>query len=190
MNGPEFKTSKPLSTRVYSKMPKSFTILCISHLEWTETLFQRPQQVMLRLSRKHKVIYFQEWSLKEWVQGTLKGKKFTNRWINSNLLVYNFVRPLPSFGGRWRAAMSFCKRLSIKRTKHRAWLQKLRANGQPMLFLEWMVLEKSPMGRSRLGRVAAKIVSAKSQNFRSMEKSRCWDGLYRSRMPSREWLRA
>jgi glycosyltransferase involved in cell wall biosynthesis len=72
---------------------------------------------MLRLSRHHKVIYFREWSLKEWVKGLLKGKRFTNRWINHNLLIYNFVLPLPSIGGRWQSAISLNKRLSIRKTK-------------------------------------------------------------------------
>jgi UDP-galactopyranose mutase len=72
---------------------------------------------MLRLSRKHKVIYFREWSLKEWVKGILKGKIFRNQRVNANLLVYNFILPLPSLGGKWRSAMSLSKWLSRRKTK-------------------------------------------------------------------------
>lgn len=35
------------------------TILCLSHLRWDTKLFQRPQQLMLRLSRKFNVLYVQ-----------------------------------------------------------------------------------------------------------------------------------
>lgn len=36
----------------------SFSIACLSHLGWDTKLFQRPQQVMSRLARRHRVDYF------------------------------------------------------------------------------------------------------------------------------------
>jgi len=35
-----------------------FSIVCLSHLSWDENLFQRPQQVLSRLARRHSVDYF------------------------------------------------------------------------------------------------------------------------------------
>ena len=32
-------------------------IICLSHLKWEETLFQRPQQIMTQLARTHRVLY-------------------------------------------------------------------------------------------------------------------------------------
>jgi glycosyltransferase involved in cell wall biosynthesis len=85
----------------WEKKP-TITILCISHLEWTDTLFQRPQQVMLRLSRTHKVIYYKEWAFKEWVRGKANSSKIGATWsnMNANLTVCDFVMPLPRFRNR------------------------------------------------------------------------------------------
>ncbi len=47
-----------------------FSIACLSHLIWDKNLFQRPQQVMSRLARRHRIEYFCQiptrefWSLK------------------------------------------------------------------------------------------------------------------------------
>ncbi len=46
-------------------MPSPFHIVCLSHLVWEETLFQRPQQLMSRLAaRGHTVRYFAQWPLR------------------------------------------------------------------------------------------------------------------------------
>lgn len=78
--------------------PISHTILCISHLEWTERLFQRPQQVMLRLSGRYKVTYFSKRYFKQWIglAGRLNFKELRSFHVNENLFVWNLLMPLPT----------------------------------------------------------------------------------------------
>jgi len=38
--------------------PKRFSVACLSHLTWDKNLFQRPQQVMSRLARRHPIEFF------------------------------------------------------------------------------------------------------------------------------------
>lgn len=101
-----------------------FTILCISHLEWTKTLFQRPQQVMLRLSERYNVIYFREWCLKEWIKGILNKKDMKSFKVNKNFFIFNPVMPLPTLKrkikifellNRWLVTQSL--KMTIKRNK-------------------------------------------------------------------------
>ena len=40
-----------------SEPAKPIDIVCLSHLKWEHTLFQRPQQIMRRLSETRKVVY-------------------------------------------------------------------------------------------------------------------------------------
>jgi len=81
-----------------SKKPKA-TIVCISHLEWTDTLFQRPQQVMSRLSKRHHVIYYKEWAFREWIHGKAAPGSIAGlcRKVNSSLAICDFAMPLPRF---------------------------------------------------------------------------------------------
>lgn len=65
---------------------KSFDIICLSHLKWEHTLFQRPQQLMCQFSREHKVIYVAHCSTKEFFGNLLRGriKDYVGRY-NKNL---------------------------------------------------------------------------------------------------------
>jgi len=54
---------------------QNFDIVCLSHLKWELTLFQRPQQIMRQLSKDHKVLYIAFCSTKDFVKGILKGNK-------------------------------------------------------------------------------------------------------------------
>ena len=96
-----------------------YAILCVSHLEWTDTLFQRPQQVMLRLSKRHRVIYFKEWAFKEWVRGRSNSKRIgaTCFKVNSNLTVCDFVMPLPRFRNRIKVFETFGHRLAFRQIR-------------------------------------------------------------------------
>lgn len=38
-------------------LPNEYPVICLSHLKWEQTLFQRPQQIMKRLARKRRVLY-------------------------------------------------------------------------------------------------------------------------------------
>jgi len=51
-----------------------FDIICLSHLKWEHTLFQRPQQIMRRFARDHRVIYVAHCSTKEFLSAFFKGR--------------------------------------------------------------------------------------------------------------------
>ena len=98
------------------------TILCISHLEWTRHLFQRPQQVMLRLSKSYKVVYLKVWWSKEWMHLKKHYRKLRSFRVNDNLTVFNVLMPLPTLAGRlklfkqfneWHLLYSLKRHLSI-----------------------------------------------------------------------------
>ncbi|MBN1899953.1 hypothetical protein JW926_01350 [Candidatus Sumerlaeota bacterium] len=56
------------------RINEGFDILCLSHLKWEQTLFQRPQQIMREFSRDRKVLYVSNCSFREFLQAMLKGK--------------------------------------------------------------------------------------------------------------------
>lgn len=95
----------------------TFTIVCISHLEWTETLFQRPQQVALRLSERHKIIFVDELWLKDWVKGLFSKERKNSFWVNDNLLVYRPLMPLQTLNKKPRFFKYLNKWLVERRLK-------------------------------------------------------------------------
>lgn len=52
----------------------SYDIICLSHLKWEKTLFQRPQQIMKQFARDRRVIYVAHCSTKEFIKAFLKGR--------------------------------------------------------------------------------------------------------------------
>lgn len=50
-----------------------FDIICLSHLKWETTLFQRPQQIMTQLSQSHRIIYVASCKTKEFFLNIIKG---------------------------------------------------------------------------------------------------------------------
>ncbi len=54
-------------------------IVCLSHLAWEQTLFQRPQQIMSRMAaRGHDVLYLSKISTKRWWMDRLRGRADRN----------------------------------------------------------------------------------------------------------------
>ena len=47
-----------IASRIDKGVEAPFTIACLSHLSWDAKLFQRPQQVMSRFAKRHRVDYF------------------------------------------------------------------------------------------------------------------------------------
>lgn len=71
-------------------MPALPPIVCISHLTWERTLFQRPQQIMSRLAaRGHDVFYLSKISSRRWLGQTLRGRRDLNRGREGRLLFRN-----------------------------------------------------------------------------------------------------
>jgi hypothetical protein len=62
-------------------------IICVSHLKWTQSLFQRPQQVMQRLSESHSVLFSYPVALREWSGMLLRGESVRQRLaLSANLM--------------------------------------------------------------------------------------------------------
>ena len=49
-------------------------IICLSHLKWERTLFQRPQQLMQQMSHRRKVLYVAVCGLREFLAALLRGR--------------------------------------------------------------------------------------------------------------------
>ena len=97
----------PLMFRQYSRIDfmesdrSPWLIVCVSHLEWTESLFQRPQQVMQRLSQSHAVLFSYPIALREWGTMFLRGESVRRCLpLNANLTVLRERSLLPAWGGR------------------------------------------------------------------------------------------
>ncbi|MCX7014019.1 MAG: glycosyltransferase [Candidatus Sumerlaeota bacterium] len=56
-----------------SESDQGFDIICLSHLKWEQTLFQRPQQIMRRLSQRHRIIYIANCSTRDFLRSVYKG---------------------------------------------------------------------------------------------------------------------
>lgn len=76
-------------------------IICLSHLKWEETLFQRPQQIMKRLAQNNRIVYVANMNtrdfLKAWrtgVKSVYKGQPHPNLQY-LNLPYLPFTRYLP-----------------------------------------------------------------------------------------------
>jgi glycosyltransferase involved in cell wall biosynthesis len=53
---------------------QDYDIICLSHLKWEHTLFQRPQQIMREFAREHKVLFVANCSFRKFVKALFKGK--------------------------------------------------------------------------------------------------------------------
>lgn len=71
------------------------TIICFSHLNWDRNLFQRPQQLMLRLSKNFNVLYVNDHSFNQFFRGFLHKEKLSYE-VNDSLTVYSPFA-LPTF---------------------------------------------------------------------------------------------
>jgi len=59
-----------------SKSLTDYEILCLSHLRWETTLFQRPQQLMTRFDRMGvRVFFLSQWSTRRYVSALLAGRR-------------------------------------------------------------------------------------------------------------------
>ena len=89
-------------------------IVCFSHLKWDPRLFQRPQQVMSRLARRHRVLYVKQLAPKDLLENRSIGRVHE---VESGVKLFEPVMP-PSVverigGGRW-ASEAFL-RLRVRR---------------------------------------------------------------------------
>lgn len=79
-------------------MEKQLLILCFSQFDWDRTLFQRPQQVMFRLSKKFKILWIRRLSFRFLFKKTGPTGDAKNFHINENLQVFNPIM-LPTLYG-------------------------------------------------------------------------------------------
>jgi len=105
---------------------RNFDIICLSHLKWERTLFQRPQQIMKQLSKSHKVIYVASCGTKEFVKSVLKGKikDYVGRY-NENLFYLNlpylpFTKHIKLFQKLMYNISSFIAKYLSKRFKYKS----------------------------------------------------------------------
>jgi len=93
--------------------PKQFSIACLSHLTWDKNLFQRPQQVMSRLARRHPIEFFCQvptrlfWSLPR--ESTFCYSFSPDANVNVNYL------PFVPMTGKWRVFRSVNRRLYTRK---------------------------------------------------------------------------
>jgi UDP-galactopyranose mutase len=85
-----------------SRLPKQFRIVCLSHLKWEQTLFQRPQQLMRLLSERHPVLYIAQCSTREFLGSLLRGRLglITGK-VGHNLRYVNLPYPPMAHRFRW-----------------------------------------------------------------------------------------
>jgi UDP-galactopyranose mutase len=98
-------------------MPSLPPIVCISHLAWERTLFQRPQQIMSRLAaRGHDVLYGSKISSKRWMRNALRGRSDLNRGRDGRLHFRNSPWiPMANRVGAIHALDEWTTRRSIRR---------------------------------------------------------------------------
>ncbi|TVM04335.1 MAG: hypothetical protein CV087_00110 [Candidatus Brocadia sp. WS118] len=68
---------------------KRKTIICFSHLGWDRNLFQRPQQLMLRFSKRFNVLYVSGHSFRQIFIDLFRRKKIHSYHVTDNLAVYS-----------------------------------------------------------------------------------------------------
>ncbi len=91
-------------------------IICLSHLQWEETLFQRPQQLMLRMARQVRVLYVASCATRAYAQARLKGNaRFWQGQVNENLHYYNV--PFPPLSRRFPALRQWHVKRMVSRAK-------------------------------------------------------------------------
>jgi len=58
-----------------SRSLTDYEVLCLSHLRWETTLFQRPQQLMAQFDRMGVCVFFlSQWSTRRWVASLFRGR--------------------------------------------------------------------------------------------------------------------
>ncbi|HUT04384.1 MAG TPA: glycosyltransferase [bacterium] len=103
----------PAAARGQDDSPKQFSIACLSHLTWDKNLFQRPQQVMSRLARRHPIEFFCQvptrlfWSLPR--ESTFCYSFSPDANVNVNYL------PFVPMTGKWRLFRSINRRLYTRK---------------------------------------------------------------------------
>lgn len=65
------------------------TIICFSHLNWDRKLFQRPQQLMLRFSKRFNVLYINGQSFRHFFADLFRKKKAYSFKITDRLVIYS-----------------------------------------------------------------------------------------------------
>ena len=104
----------PEAARGQDDSLKQFSIACLSHLTWDKNLFQRPQQVMSRLARRHPIEFFCQvptrlfWSLPR--ESTFCYRFSPDANVNVNYL------PFTPMTGKGRVFRSVNRRLYTRKT--------------------------------------------------------------------------
>jgi len=96
-----------------------FDIICLSHLKWEKTLFQRPQQIMRQLSKNHKIIYISHCSTKEYLANLFKGNLGEYRGKENDNLFFMTIPFLP-FARRSRFLQRMTDAICVRAAKRRA----------------------------------------------------------------------
>lgn len=65
------------------------TIICFSHLAWDRNLFQRPQQLMLRFSKRFNVLYVSGYSFRQFFLDLFRRGKTHSYHVTDTLAVYS-----------------------------------------------------------------------------------------------------
>lgn len=74
---------------IHRELEKRKTIVCFSHLAWDRKLFQRPQQLMLRFSKRFNVLYISGHSFRHFFIDVFRRKKIHRYHVTDNLAVYS-----------------------------------------------------------------------------------------------------
>ncbi len=94
-------------------------IICLSHLKWEETLFQRPQQIMLRLARHSRVLYLASCGTREYFDAVRRrDSDFVSGQIGENLHYQNI--PFLPFSRHSRILRSIHLNRIVRTAKARA----------------------------------------------------------------------
>jgi glycosyltransferase involved in cell wall biosynthesis len=65
------------------------TIICFSHLNWDRKLFQRPQQLMLRFSKRFNVLYINGHLFRQFFTDVFRKKKAYSFKVTDRLVIYS-----------------------------------------------------------------------------------------------------
>ncbi|MCX8035877.1 MAG: glycosyltransferase family 1 protein [Candidatus Sumerlaeia bacterium] len=73
-----------------------YDMLCLSHLRWETTLFQRPQQLMLQFDAMGiRVFYLSQWSTRKWAKALLSARRRELRGRAGGQLLWHNLPYLP-----------------------------------------------------------------------------------------------
>jgi teichuronic acid biosynthesis glycosyltransferase TuaH len=107
------------------------TIICFSHLAWDRNLFQRPQQLMLRFSKRFNVLYVSGYSFRQFFIDLFHREKPHSYHVTDTLAVYSPFA-LPTMQKHFSIIIHLNKMLSSFLIKRR--LKKLKFNN-PILWI-------------------------------------------------------